>query len=449
MKFVRWMALVCIILLSLTVSGAVDDCSPGHEFSRRFINCIQSDCNGENIPNAHLSSVGYCVCGSSGAFNENPEHPNKECSRPSDYEGCPGCVYACVHHDEPCPGEEVETTSTTNAQDDFEDPFSDNPCLDPEWGMSPENIEKINAMPGGVSIIDLVDGKVEIRRWGESEWSPAEEKTILLPGDAIRTEPDSSVRLINKRILHKGDDLYISRDIQERELSERKAGNVEFVKRWGETVGMVYGITFDWSDFEVEEYKQDTEWVDEDSEICVGYDFLPEERGFVDLVKGALKVLTDGWKKGSIFSVKAGTTICGIRGSEVIIVHDPDTEKVGAYVLEGHMDVANTETGQVANLTDNQKLVLEKGVMGEVQPLSQKEWDNLVEDSGLESIDDESIESPETISGKIDDPLLWLIGGGLVFLGGIGIAAIILAIILLVIILWLWKRRKNNQLKQF
>ena len=59
------------------------------------------NCN--DIPDAHHSYVLDCVCGSSGAMEENPEDPNKECSYPSDYASCPGCVYACVHLDEDCP----------------------------------------------------------------------------------------------------------------------------------------------------------------------------------------------------------------------------------------------------------------------------------------------------------------------------------------------------------
>lgn len=112
----RGTLLSCILTLYLfsslaSVSAATTDCSPGYEYSRRFAACIQSDC--DEIEHAHYSYVGYCVCGSSGSMNENPADPNKECARPSDYPSCPRCVYACVHLDEACPGEEPDAATTT------------------------------------------------------------------------------------------------------------------------------------------------------------------------------------------------------------------------------------------------------------------------------------------------------------------------------------------------
>jgi len=109
------------IALILAVSAAVlallssspvfaQDCPTGYVWSRRSISCIQENCN--EIPDAHYSYVLDCICGSSGSINEKPTDPNKECSYPHDYASCPGCTYACVHLDEPCPGEEVATTIT-------------------------------------------------------------------------------------------------------------------------------------------------------------------------------------------------------------------------------------------------------------------------------------------------------------------------------------------------
>ena len=58
--------------------------------------------------------------------------------------------------------------------------------------------------------------------------------------------------------------------------------------------------------------------------------------------------------------------MCGIRGSDVLIAYNPENysvvppgqegpvELVGAYVLEGHMDVTNSVTGKTVALTDKQ-----------------------------------------------------------------------------------------------
>lgn len=96
--------LLSVFLILLTALASAKECPPGYEWQRMSgVGCVQSDCN--DIPDAHYSYTRSCVCGSSGSINENPEDPNKECRRSNDYESCPGCVYACVHSDEDCPGE--------------------------------------------------------------------------------------------------------------------------------------------------------------------------------------------------------------------------------------------------------------------------------------------------------------------------------------------------------
>lgn len=76
-------------------------CSPGWEWNIKVGDCRQINCN--EVPNAHWSYVFDCVCGSSGSINEDPTDPNKECSYPSNYASCPGCVYACVGVNAECP----------------------------------------------------------------------------------------------------------------------------------------------------------------------------------------------------------------------------------------------------------------------------------------------------------------------------------------------------------
>ena len=97
-----------IFILFILFIGLVNaqDCKPGYEWQRMSgVGCVQSDC--KSITNAHYSYTKDCICGSAGSINENPNDPNKACSRSWEYESCPGCLYACVHADEPCPGEEV------------------------------------------------------------------------------------------------------------------------------------------------------------------------------------------------------------------------------------------------------------------------------------------------------------------------------------------------------
>jgi hypothetical protein len=55
------------------------------------------------------------------------------------------------------------------------------------------------------------------------------------------------------------------------------------------------------------------------------------------VAKGYLRTFTKGWASGSIFSVKAGTTVCGIRGSTVDVSYDPKTGLATFTSLDGKM----------------------------------------------------------------------------------------------------------------
>jgi hypothetical protein len=71
------------------------------------------------------------------------------------------------------------------------------------------------------------------------------------------------------------------------------------------------------------------------------------------------------------------------------------------------MDVTNTETGEMKSLTNNQKLIVENGVIGEIQTLSQNEWDTLVEEKGLDFATDEIVVTPEATSDSDGVPTLY------------------------------------------
>ncbi len=82
-----------------------------------------------------------------------------------------------------------------------------------------------------------------------------------------------------------------------------------------------------------------------------------------------------------------------------------------AYVIEGHMDVTNSETGETKSMTDNQKLVIENGIIGEIQPFRQLEWDSLVKENGVESMEPMSQEELDILlaeknEGSSNSPII-------------------------------------------
>ncbi len=107
-----------VILIPKSFAG-ISDCSAGYEFQRMSgVGCVQKNC--ALVPNAHYSYEGYCICGSAGSINENPNDPNKRCTLPHDNAACPDCVYACVHNNEDCPSQKPagqQSTTQPSAQE--------------------------------------------------------------------------------------------------------------------------------------------------------------------------------------------------------------------------------------------------------------------------------------------------------------------------------------------
>ncbi|MBD3281385.1 hypothetical protein GF391_01435 [Candidatus Uhrbacteria bacterium] len=100
--------LAFIFIIGPAAHADITDCKNGYKFNPRSgVGCQQINCN--DIEHAHYSYTGACICGSSGSIHEKPTDPNKECSYPLDHGSCPGCIYACVGFDDPCPGEISDT----------------------------------------------------------------------------------------------------------------------------------------------------------------------------------------------------------------------------------------------------------------------------------------------------------------------------------------------------
>ncbi len=171
--------IILLLFLSMICLVNAQECKPGYTWQRMSgVGCVQDDC--KSIPNAHYSYTKDCICGSSGSVNENPNDPNKACHREWEYKSCPGCLYACIHTDELCPGEdftvivkdfegsdedkidnnlydEIEENEEYNWWDIFEIPEKDNPIA--QWGADDDE----------PTILDKIGDKIEAMVFGEEE----------------------------------------------------------------------------------------------------------------------------------------------------------------------------------------------------------------------------------------------------------------------------------------
>jgi len=107
--------------------------------------------------------------------------------------------------------------------------------------------------------------------------------------------------------------------------------------------------------------------------------------GWIDLLRGAIRVITKGWSQNNGFGVHTKVKAAVIIGSEVILNYDPDRDVLESYVIDGSMEVSDTSTGETQVLTAGENLTSEGSSLGEVQKLSQSSWDLQLLELGLEN----------------------------------------------------------------
>lgn len=65
----------------------------------------------------------------------------------------------------------------------------------------------------------------------------------------------------------------------------------------------------------------------------------PSRSSLVDLVRGSIRSFTRGFSGQAAFSVRTGTSLCGIRGTEILIEHDDRTGTSRHWLLHGNADL--------------------------------------------------------------------------------------------------------------
>jgi hypothetical protein len=152
----------------------------------------------------------------------------------------------------------------------------------------------VPGLPAGEAVarIQAVSGLVEVLR-GE-DWYQVEAGDELEVQDQLRTDVDALVRVV-----------FLDQD-------EARGAQATVVDLSGE------------AQIRIEEF-------------LLAKGERPYRTGFLDLLRGALQALTKGWKNGSVFSVRAGTSVCGIRGSMANVAFDPTDESSTLTSLDGEV----------------------------------------------------------------------------------------------------------------
>jgi hypothetical protein len=154
--------------------------------------------------------------------------------------------------------------------------------------------------------------------------------------------------------------------------------------------------------------------ISRDSVLCFGkfdvnydQDRTYSRETLIDLITGAIRVFFKGWGRNSSVSIKTGVTLCGMRGSDVYILHKPEDDFVGVMVLEGHVDVTSEVTGETVSLSDHQSGFIVEGDLVASGDFEQETWDAAMEESGLgdEDFPDADVEWPSDLEEPaIEEP---------------------------------------------
>lgn len=189
-----------------------------------------------------------------------------------------------------------------------------------------------------IASVSRFSGKVEMLPGGRgNRWQPVKRGTILRLSDHLRTAPDARARLVFR-------DRY-------------QLGNA------GPSVVNI---------------GSNTEIVME--QFAVSLNDPPKRTGVIGLVRGALRAFTKNWGFKSALQIRTGTSLCGIRGTEVAISYDPDSN-VAEYALD-HGDAYIEVNGQQTSIKPRTSHVIKQGVVGQAQAVSDAQWSELVSSTG-------------------------------------------------------------------
>jgi hypothetical protein len=130
--------------------------------------------------------------------------------------------------------------------------------------------------------------------------------------------------------------------------------------------------------------------------------------GLIDFIQGSIRVITRGWRPGSGLGVDVNVRAAVTVGSDVVLEYDPNLDLLHTFVNEGSVEVADLQTGQSQQLTDNQQLITKGDSIGTVEEMSDREWNNLIRDQDFELGESPSFSENANISPLVQN----LIGAG-------------------------------------
>ena len=215
-----------------------------------------------------------------------------------------------------------------------------------------DELELLASTEGDSNVVGLVTStfkQTEVLRGGQ--WVPLKEgMTVYIP-DEIRTGPQGRVRIELRDRIEKGN----------RGPTIVNVGSGSHVKL------MKFDVSFD------------------DPVVRIG---------LLDVLRGTVRAFTRNWGERSVFSVRTGTSLCGIRGTDLIVKYDPTQDKTDYYLDHGKVEIV-PKKGEKFYIIDDQMVRVEKGEAAEVKPMDASTWQ-----AGLDETSSSQTPTHETAKDK-------------------------------------------------
>jgi hypothetical protein len=165
--------------------------------------------------------------------------------------------------------------------------------------------------------------------------------------------------------------------------------------------------------------------------------------GLVDMIKGAIRVITRGWQPDSGLGVNVGVRAAVTVASDIVLEYDPDLDLLRTFVNEGSVVVANRNSGESQNLSDGELLITHQESIGSVEKMSNRIWKDLVAEQGLDLEEDSlSGDNPSSLLERLNLPVA---GIGLILAGLCGGVLLVLGVVVVIVIKTRKKKTEENQ----
>lgn len=100
----------------------------------------------------------------------------------------------------------------------------------------------------------------------------------------------------------------------------------------------------------------------------------PERTGVLDMIRGTIRVFTKNWGLRSAFSVRTGTSLCGIRGTDVIIDYRPRSGILSYALNHGVVEISTPASPDPIVLEPGHRLLIDDGAVAQHGEMWEGQW---------------------------------------------------------------------------